>query len=442
MSGTDNASSDGSAGSTTSAGRKAGRAGSPLTLEPLRRALVPVDTAAAEQVSAPNYDEFLDDLEVFEMIRRRPDCVLTVTMAHCAVDDPGAILEQDSDASLERAAERFRALAGSPLLREVSGVYVLYEIVDPERPSVRQIGLGGIAPTRQIRTDENPDGGVVRNEGIREEKARGRARLVEATRGIIGTVNLAVEDQVGDFARTLEDVADRRPEDFRATDERGATHRIWLVPADDTAAEELRDALAREPEAYVADGNHRSAAAAMLGLEGYAAVVFSAPRMGLAPYNRLVDVDPLPHEELLDRLGAAFTVEPLDGVRGFRPPAVNEIGLFQGSRWMRLTPRPGSFDPASPAESIDAEIVQRHIFDATFGITDPRDKRLTFVGGNRDAAWLEDEVRAGRHAYAVSLAPVTMEQFIEVCRAGEFMPPKSTWFQPKLRMGLFMVRLD
>ena len=410
-------------------------------LRPLPRALVPVDSEAAEQVSAPNYDEYLDDLEVFREIRRRPSCVLTVTMAHCAVESPESILEQDSPEALERAGEGFRALAQGPLVRRISEAYVVYEIVDPERPGVRQIGLGGLAPTTEIRTDERAGGRIVRNEGIRDEKARGRARLIEATGSIIGTVNLAVEDRAGHFGAALERVADQRRHDFQATDDRGCTHRIWVVPAGGETALEVEAALAREPETYVADGNHRSAAAAMLGLEGFPAVVFPARRMGLAPYNRLVAVDPLPRARLLEELQTSFHVEPLTEVHGFSPQAVNEIGLLDGEGWLRLTPHPGRLEGIGPAESIDAAIVQRRIFGDILGIEDPRDSRLTFVGGNRDAAWLEEQVRSGAFGYAVSLAPVTMGQFLAVCRAGEFMPPKSTWFQPKLRMGLFLVEL-
>ena len=416
--------------------------GAPPILGPLHRALVPVDSQAAEQVSAPNYDEYLNDLEVFREIRRRPACVLTVTMAHCAVDSPEAILKQDSPEALHRAGEGFRALAQGPLVRRISNAYILYEIVDPERTGVRQIGLGGMALTTEIRTEDRPGGRIVRNEGIREEKARGRARLIEATGSIIGTVNLAVEDRAGLFASTLEGVADRRPADLEATDDRGCIHRIWIVPAGGETALEVEAALAREPEAYVADGNHRSAAAAMLGLHGFPAVVFPAPRMGLAPYNRLVAAPPRPRNQLMEELRGSFDIQSLPDIAAYSPAKVNEIGLLDPNGWLRLTPKPGSLQGSTPGETIDAAIVQRRIFEDVLGIGDPRDERLTFVGGNRDAAWLEEQVRSGAFGYAVSLAPVTMEQFLDVCRAGEFMPPKSTWFQPKLRMGLFVVELE
>lgn len=412
-----------------------------VTIRPVSRALVPVDSEAAERISAPNYDEFQGDREVFEEIRARPECVLRVTMAHCAVPGPEEILVRDSSEALDRAATHFRELVDSDRTRVARDVLFVYEIVDPRRPGVRQIGLGGMVSTDEIRTEERPEGTIVRNEGIREEKARGRARLVEATNSFIGTVNLAVEDRDDALQSTLEAHADSRSEDYRATDGRNCVHRVWLV--DDAAEiESLEMTLRGEPRAYVADGNHRSAAAAMLGLDGFLAVFFCADNMGLAPYNRLVESPSLAVGELLPLLEEHFEVEALPGVEAFQPTTTHRIGLYAGGSWHRLTPRPEGYDADNAVETVDADIVQRLFFDEVLGISDPRDDRLTFVGGDRDALYLAGRVESGEFAYAVTLPPVTMEQFVEVCRQGRFMPPKSTWFQPKLRMGLVMALLD
>lgn len=412
-----------------------------VTIRPVRRALVPVDTDAAERVSAPNYDEFQGDEEVFQVIRERPECILRITMAHCAVPSEEDILRQDSDTALERAAENLEGLVQSGRTRVARDVLFVYEIEDPHRDGVRQIGLGGMAATDEIRTDENPEGTIVRNEGIREKKAEGRARLIRATDAFIGTVNLAVEDREDHFLRVLEDYADAHEEDFHATDERGCTHRVWLVSnAADVGG--LTTDLAAEPRAYVADGNHRSAAAAALGLEGFLAVVFPASTMGLAPYNRLVERPRMGASELTQALEKSFEVDELSGVEAFQPGVTHEIGLYVDGDWYRLTPREGTYDPDSAVETVDADIVQRLFFADVLGIEDPRDPRLTFVGGDRDAYYLRERVDSGEFAYAVTLPPVTMEQFIQVCRQGRFMPPKSTWFQPKLRMGLVLALLE
>ena len=412
-----------------------------LTIGPIPRALVPVDSEAARRVSARNYDEFQGDAEIWDAIRRAPDSVLGVTMAHCAVDSPTGILPGDSEASLELARRNFQGLSASHLTREAKRVLYLYEIVDPRRPGVRQLGLGGLARTNEIRTENTPDGPIIRNEGVRPPKARGRARLIEATGAIIGTVNNAVPDESGAFAAALERHADGTAPDFETGGSGGTTHRIWLV-AEPGAIARLQRWLAAEPEAYVADGNHRSAAAAMLGYESFLAVFFPADRMGISPYNRLVR---LPGERDATAVNAAlersFEVSAA-GDEPLQPDETHVIGVYAAGRgWRRAVPRRGVYDATDAAASIDHDIVQRTLF-ADLGIADAADERLTFVGANKDAAWLAFEVDGGRANLAVTLPAVTMRQFISVCRQRRMMPPKSTWFEPKIRRVLVMAHLD
>ena len=412
-----------------------------LTIRPIRRALVPIDSAAAGRVSAPNYDEFQGEVEIWEAIRREPDSVLAVTMAHCAVDRADGILPGDSEASLALARRNFQRLAASPLTREAARVLYVYEIVDPQRPGIRQIGLGGLARTAQIRTEATPDGPIIRNEGVRPPKARGRARLIEATDAIIGTVNNAVPDDSGAFASALERLADGRAPDFEVGGAGGTTHRIWLV-TEPGAIARLQRLLAEEPEAYVADGNHRSAAAAMLGHESFLAVFFPAARMGISPYNRLVR---LPRGLAPGSVDAALerSFEVFGGGREpFQPDDTHVIGVYAtGEGWRRARPRRGVYDETDAAASIDHDIVQRTLF-ADLGIADAADERLTFVGANKDAAWLASKVDDGRADLAVTLPAVTMPQFVAVCRQRRMMPPKSTWFEPKIRSGLVMAHLN
>ena len=215
---------------------------------------------------------------------------------------------------------------------------------------------------------------------------------------------------------------------------------MWVVQ-DAANLARFRALLADEPLAYVADGNHRSAAAAMLGHAHYLAVVFPSRMMTIAPYNRLVRVAAAP-DALPAVLAPSFEVAPCDGPAPFQPEETHVIGLYDGARWWRLAPRSGAFDPADAAQSIDADIVQRRLFGDVFGIPDARDDRIAYVGANRDAAWLQHEVDAGEFACAVTLAPVTMQQFVNVCLQDRLMPPKSTWFVPKVRSGLVMSLLQ
>ena len=350
------------------------------------------------------------------------------------------MLEDGSPEALAEGALKMAQMVESDSTKVVENTIFLYEIADPDRPEVRQIGLGGMAPTDDIRTEENPGGVIIRNEGIREEKAKGRADLIEATNAIIGTVNLSVDDQDGKFLGRLKSYTDQRPCDFEALDnEDGSAHRIWMV-TNSNEIDSLREVLAAEPHAYVADGNHRSAAAAMRGEGGFLTVFFPAHTMGLAPYNRLVTAPGITEGILAEGLSETFDIERLEAST-YQPARVHEIGVYVEGGWLKLSPRSGAYDASNAAQAIDSDIVQRHIFAGILGIEDPRAKELTFVGGNRDAAYLKSEVDAGRHDLAVTLAPVTIDQFIEVCRQNRIMPPKSTWFQPKIRSGLVMALL-
>ena len=412
-----------------------------VTLDPIPRALVSADSAAAQQLCSPNYDEFQNDREIFDLIRRQPNSVLRITMPHATAESPAEMLEEGSSAALAAASSRMADLRSGPLTREARQVLFLYEIADPGRSGTRQIGLGGLASAHEILTDETPQGTIIRNEGVRPAKARGRADLIRSTKAIIGAVNNAVEDSDGSFATLLASVADARAADYCATAEDGCLHKIWLLEESRERTETVA-ALRAEPCAYVADGNHRSAAAAMLGLDGFLAVMFPASGMGLAPYNRLVSGAQRTPEEWTTLLASAFQVKQASSGSDYQPTAPHEIGLYAGGVWLQLTPRSGTYDSANAAESIDAAIVQRHVFEKLCGISDPRDERLTFVGGNRDAAYLRSRVDSGERAFAITLPPVTMEQFIEVCRQRRMMPPKSTWFSPKIRSGLVMALLD
>jgi uncharacterized protein (DUF1015 family) len=413
-----------------------------VTIKPVHRALIPVDSAAAARISAPNYDEFQGDREIWELLQDNPMSVLRVTMAHCHADSPETIGVRDSQSALANAATQMEDLEASELTEEMHDILWVYEIEDPTRPDVRQIGLGGMARTDEIRTDATPKGTIIRNEGVREPKARGRADLIQATHAIIGMVNNGVDDASGEFQRHLEAHADGTSPDLEVLDQHGNRHRIWIV-SDEQAIERLQALLAEEPHAYVADGNHRSAAAAMLGYEYFLSVFFPARTMGIRPYNRLVHTSALPTDQLTAAIAEKFGLDAPAEAEFYQPTETHDIGLYTPERgWLRLRPLPGTFDPDDAAEAIDYGIVQKNLFAHVFGIADAGDDRLTFVGSNKDAAWLQREVDEGRAAYAVTLAAVTMDEFIEVCRQNRQMPPKSTWFEPKVRSGLVMVLLD
>lgn len=408
-----------------------------ITIDPIARALVAADSEAADKLGAPNYDEFQSNREVWELLRERPWSVLRVTMPHCDVRTPEDIGDEGSKATLGRAVANMARLMSDPMVRKAMHILWVYEITRPGHEDKPQIGLGGCARTKEIRTPENPNGSIIRNEGIREVKVQGRAQLTQVTHTDMGTVNLAVDDTSGEFHGALGAYAKAHDPTFETHDELGNTHRVWLMH-DPKDIERFRALVAREPRAYVADGNHRSAAAALLGNEHYLAVVFPAATMTIAPYNRLVDLARDQRAGLVAGVQRSFHVERHPGPGAFQPVATHEIGLYDGSSWWALHPKPGTFDPADAAQDIDADIAQRRIIEPVLGVDDPRDERITYVGANRDARWLQAQVDEGLHGCAITLPPVTMEQFIRVCLQDKLMPPKSTWFVPKIRSGLVM----
>ena len=362
-------------------------------------------------------------------------------MPQCDVPSLNDIGKEDSATSLTRAKLNMEELIKSDLTKEIQNILWIYEIEDPRHSEGAQIGLGGMARTDQIRTKATPQGAIIRNEGIRERKARGRADLIEATDTIIGTVNNAIDDVSGVIQATLKAHTYTTSPDFEVTDSRGAQHRVWILD-DPMAIAFFIQLFSKEPHAYVADGNHRSAAAVMLGYESFLAVFFPAKTMNIYPYNRLVSgVEDL-SSELLSAVAKKFEITELFSTKTYQPAETHQIGLYSLEEgWIRLCPLTETFDPGNAVDAIDANIVQRNLFSEIFGIEDPGDSRLTFVGSNKDAAWLQAAVDERKATYAVTLPAVTMEQFIEVCRQNRQMPPKSTWFEPKIRSGLVMAIL-
>jgi uncharacterized protein (DUF1015 family) len=230
--------------------------------------------------------------------------------------------------------------------------------------------------------------------------------------------------------------------DFASDD--GVSHRLWVVGTD--ASRELSRQFERVEALYVADGHHRSAAASRVRrkLEGdgrehdvFMVVVFPHDRMNILAYNRVIrDREGRQSAELLDRLR-----EKLDVVTSDRaaPDVPGSFGVYTGGKWYRVTALPGSWDADDPVARLDCQICQDQILAPIFGIDDPRtDDSIGFVGGIHGAAALERRVDSGEATLAIYLHPTQMTQVMEVSDAGLVMPPKSTWFEPKLKSGLFV----
>jgi uncharacterized protein (DUF1015 family) len=237
--------------------------------------------------------------------------------------------------------------------------------------------------------------------------------------------------------------------DFVAAD--GIQHVLWVVD-DPGDRDELIDAFARVPELYVADGHHRSAAGTRIralrrdanpghtGEEAYnyfLSVIFPDDQMMILDYNRVVrDLKELEVDAFVAAVGERFDVQPVDDGR---PARKRCFGMYVGGQWYRLTAKEDSFPGDDPVRSLDVAILQDNLLAPVLGIGDPRsDERVDFVGGIRGLAELERKVDSGEWAVAFALHPTSIDQLFAVADAGLVMPPKSTWFEPKLRSGLIV----
>lgn len=237
----------------------------------------------------------------------------------------------------------------------------------------------------------------------------------------------------------------------------GFRHRFWIVDnADDIKT--ITAEFAKMPALYIADGHHRSAAAALVGAEKaqqnpahrgdeeynyFMAVCFPASQLTILDYNRVVkDLNGLTDDEFLEKLKAHFTVVP-KGRLQYAPRQMHEFSLYLGGVWYSLIAKDGTYDSSDPIDVLDVSISSKYILDEILGIKDLRsDKRIDFVGGLRGLEELKRRVDSGEMKMALALYPVTMKQIMDIADSGAIMPPKATWFEPKLRSGLVIHKLS
>ena len=237
----------------------------------------------------------------------------------------------------------------------------------------------------------------------------------------------------------------------------GFRHRFWIVDnADDIKT--ITAEFAKMPGLYIADGHHRSAAAALVGAEKakqnpahrgdeeynyFMAVCFPASQLTILDYNRVVkDLNGLTDDEFLEKLKTHFTVVP-KGRLQYAPRRMHEFSLYLGGVWYSLTAKEGTYDSSDPIDVLDVSISSKYILDEFLGIKDLRsDKRIDFVGGLRGLEELKRRVDSGEMKMALALYPVTMKQIMDIADSGAIMPPKATWFEPKLRSGLVIHKLS
>lgn len=299
------------------------------------------------------------------------------------------------------------------------------------------------------------EGRIKKHELTRRDKEEDRMKHVRCNNANIEPVFFAFPDNER-LEEIIREVTAGEPEyDFVAPD--GFGHTLWVIDAPEVISE-ITTEFAKIPSLYIADGHHRSAAAALVGNEKaqnnpdhrgdeeynyFMAVAFPASHLKIIDYNRVVrDLNGLTPEEFLARIAENFEVKDM-GTEIYHPDALHNFSLYMGGRWYSLTARPGTYDDSDPIGVLDVTVSSDLILRDILGITDLRsDKRIDFVGGIRGLEELKRRVDSGEMAMALALYPVTMDQLIDIADTGNIMPPKTTWFEPKLRSGLVIHKLD
>ncbi len=350
----------------------------------------------------------------------------------------------------EEARKQFKSFLDKGWLKQDSDEYY-YLYAQSLSPDKTQYGLVVAASASDYHK-----GVIKRHELTRREKEDDRMRHVLATDANVGPAFFAYPDN-----DTLNSIISRyahtEPEyDFVAPED-GFRHRFWVINNSEDIAT-ITQEFAKMPALYIADGHHRSAAAVRVadekakanpqntGKEEYnffMAVCFPASELTILDYNRVVkDLNGMSTEDFLKALEKDFVVTQV-GTDEYRPRHRHEFSLYVDGSWYSLTARPGTYDDNDPIGSLDVDISSRLILDKLMGIKDLRsDKRVDFVGGLRGLKELKNRVDSGEMRWALALYPVSMEEIMKIADSGNIMPPKATWFEPKLRSGLVVHKLS
>ena len=300
------------------------------------------------------------------------------------------------------------------------------------------------------------NGVIKKHELTRKDKEEDRMKHVRVNNANIEPVFFAYPDNKV-LLGIIDKYAAQTPEyDFIAPID-GFGHKLWVI-SDKADIQAITDEFARIPSLYIADGHHRSAAAALVGAEKasqnpnttgkeeynyFMAVCFPASQLTILDYNRVVkDLNGKTAAEFLAALAEDFAVED-KGTDIYKPAELHEFSLYLEGHWYSLKAKAGTYNDADPIGVLDVDISSRLILDKQLGITDLRtDKRIDFVGGLRGLQELTRRVDSGEMKMALALYPVTMKQIMDIADSGKIMPPKATWFEPKLRSGLIIHSLD
>jgi len=402
------------------------------------RAFRPRPDVAAD-VASPPYD-VLNSAEARTMAADNPISFLHVNKPE--IDLPEGINPYD-ETVYTKGAENLKTLVDEGIMiRENAPALYIYRQIMGDHSQVGVVAGASV--------DEYESGLIKKHEHTRKKKEDDRTRHVDALDANTGPVFLTYRADQEIDGLVAELMKSDPAYDFIAPD--GISHTLWVVEKSEDVGK-LLGAFEEIPELYVADGHHRSAAGSRIrdlrradnpehtGEEAYnyfLSVIFPDNQMLIMDYNRILrDLNGLSSEAFLEKVSEKFEI--VENVDEGRPASSREYGMYLDGSWYRIKAREGSFDADDPVRRLDVAILQDHLLAPVLGIGDPRsDERIDFVGGIRGLDALEKAVDSGEWAVAFALHPTSIDDLFAVADAGMVMPPKSTWFEPKLRSGLIV----
>ncbi len=359
------------------------------------------------------------------------------------------IIDEHSQEAYDKAVENFKKWrANGWLVKENKEMYYVYAQTMSGRT---QYGLVACC-----HFEDYMEGKIKKHELTRPDKEEDRMIHVRNQNANIEPVFFAYP-AVKEMDAIVEKVVKNNAPVYDFVAEDGFGHHFWLIE-DDAVNKRITEIFAEVPALYVADGHHRTAAAARVGQEKknananhtgeeeynyFLAVIFPDNQLKIIDYNRVVkDLNGLTEAQLLDALNVDFEVKEM-GADVYTPSKLHNFSMYLGGKWYSLTAKPGTYNDNDPIGVLDVTVLSNLVLDKVLGIKDLRtDKRIDFVGGIRGLGELKKRVDSGEMAVAFALYPVTMQQLINISDTGNIMPPKTTWFEPKLRSGLVIHELE
>lgn len=407
------------------------------------KALRPVNPLQAKDISALPYD-VMNREEAKEMAKGFPYSYLRITRAELEFPDSVDAYDSKVYAHAKENLDKFIA-DGVIAFDKKDCLYVYRQTMNGRE----QYGLVCTVPAKDYF-----DGIIKKHELTRKDKEDDRLRHILATNSNTGPVFLTYRDE-GQFA-LLDQIIRRKPVYDFVTEGDGFGHTVWVID-DDAEIEKIRHAFDAVPVSYIADGHHRSAAGARAagyrasqnpdntGTEEYnryLAILFPSTQLKILDYNRVLkDLNGRTPEQFMEKLGEVCTVSELSAAA--HPERQNMVNMYLQGKWYSCAFRPEYLQNLGPVDSLDVALLQKLVLKPLFGVDDPRTaKNIDFVGGIRGLSELEKRVDSGEWAVAFAMYPTTLDQLMAIADAGEIMPPKSTWFEPKLRDGLLVHTLD